>query len=34
MDERIILKWILKKWYVDYGLDQVGSGYVQVAGSL
>jgi len=26
VDGRIILRWIFKKWDLDYGLDRVGSG--------
>jgi hypothetical protein len=26
VDERIILKWIFRKWDVGYGLDRAGSG--------
>jgi hypothetical protein len=26
VDERIILKWVLKKWYEGHGLDQCGLG--------
>jgi hypothetical protein len=31
IDRRIILRWIFRKWYMGYGLDQAGSGYGQVA---
>jgi hypothetical protein len=33
IDERIILKWIFKKWFGRHGLDQSCSGYRQKAGS-
>jgi hypothetical protein len=33
VDGRIILRWILKKWDVGYGLDRTGSGQRQVAGT-
>ena len=26
VDERIILRWIFRKWDVGYGLDRAGSG--------
>jgi hypothetical protein len=26
VDGRIISRWIFRKWYVGYGLDQAGSG--------
>jgi hypothetical protein len=33
VDERIILRWILRKWDVEYGLDRTGQGQGQVAGT-
>jgi hypothetical protein len=33
VDERIILRWIFRKWDVGYGLESAGSGYRQVVGS-
>jgi len=32
VDGRIILRWILRKWDVGYGLDRAGSGWEQVVG--
>jgi hypothetical protein len=29
---RIILRWIFRKWNVEYGMDRAGPGYGQVAG--
>jgi hypothetical protein len=26
VDERIILRWTFRKWYVGHGLDRAGSG--------
>ena len=33
VDEKIILRWIFRKWDVGYGLDQSGSGWEKVAGT-
>ena len=33
VDERIILRWIFRKWDVGYGLDEADSGLGQVAGA-
>jgi hypothetical protein len=33
IDARIVLTWTFRKWDVGHGLDQPGSGQVQVAGT-
>jgi hypothetical protein len=33
IDGRIILRLIVRKWDVEYGLDRAGSGLVQVVGT-
>jgi hypothetical protein len=33
LDGRIILRWIFRKWDVGYGMEWVGSGWRQMAGT-